>query len=51
MRLDISDLLLFIGCGLIVYGLYLYDYRLAIISGGIVFSFTGFVRLWYNHSV
>lgn len=48
MKLDFSDLLLTVGSGLIVYGLYLFDYRLAIIAGGTFLCFTGFVRLWYN---
>lgn len=48
MRFEFGDLLLLIGCGLIVYGLYLFDYRLAIISGGTILCFTGIVRLWYN---
>lgn len=48
MKLEFGDLLLLAGGGLIVYGLYLFDYRLAIVVVGIFLLLSGIVRLWYN---
>lgn len=45
---DIGDVFLFVGLALTLYGLYLFDYRLAIVAGGIFFLLSGIVRLWYN---
>ena len=50
MRIDFGDVLLLVGLAVLLFGLYLFDYRLAIIGGGIFLLLSGIVRLWYNHS-
>lgn len=48
MKLDFSDLLIIAGAALLLWGLYLFDYRLAMVGGGIFILLSGIVRLWYN---
>ena len=49
MRIDFGDVLLLVGLAVLLFGLYLFDYRLAIIGGGIFLLLSGIVRLWYNN--
>lgn len=48
MNSDIGDVLVVVGLGLLLWGLWLFDYRLAIVGAGIFLLLSGIVRLWYN---
>lgn len=43
-----SDWMILLGLVLALVGLYLFDYRLALVGGGIFLLLSGLVRLWYN---
>lgn len=48
MRIESGDAWVMLGLVLVLGGLYLFDYRLAIIGLGVFSLLSGIVRLWYN---
>ena len=45
MKIDIGDIFVFLGLLLILWGLYAFDWRLAVIAAGLVFMAGGALRL------
>ena len=50
MSVDYGDIFVLIGAGMLLAGLYLFDWRLALVGGGILLLFTGVIRLLYNYN-